>query len=240
MASAGQAMTIGQTKEVTMNRKLLWAVFAIGLALVIAPFALGLPGKAAAGERMMTGFQPIMQADQVATTARYYNDVFVPLGTVTPVMSAQNLAKFQAYLKGFRGMESDASKLVPLLAQAMHMTPQEVQAMLATQLPAMAGMLQNLPGMQRDFNGLLGTMQQNVDIFSQVPAGLAHYEPLVTTMQASVDNYEQVNSLPDFRLFTVFFVVPGVLLILLAGYGLFGSTLRDRIIFHHHARPTHA
>ena len=81
-----------------MNRKLLWAVFAIGLALVITPFALGLPGKAAAGERM----------------------------------------------------------------------------------------------------------------------------------------------LPDFRLFTVFFVVPGVLLILLAGYGLFGSTLRDRIVFHHHARPTHA
>jgi hypothetical protein len=94
--------------------------------------------------------------------------------------------------------------------------------------------------MQRDFDALLGTMQQNVDIFSQVPAGLAHYEPLVTTMQANVDNYKQVNSLPDFRLFTVFFVVPGALLILLAGYGLFGSSLRGRIAFHHHARPTHA
>ena len=77
-----------------MNRKLLWAVFAIGLALVIAPLALGLPGKAAAGQRMLNGFQPIMQPTQVATTARYYNDVFVPLGTVTPVMSAQNLANF--------------------------------------------------------------------------------------------------------------------------------------------------
>ena len=63
---------------------------------MIAPLALGLPGKAAAGQRMMSGFQPIMQPDQVATTARYYNDVFVPLGTVTPMMSAQNLAKFQA------------------------------------------------------------------------------------------------------------------------------------------------
>ena len=98
-------------------------------------------------------------------------------------MSAQNLAKFQAYLKGFGGMRTDAAKLVPLLAQ---------------------------------------------------------YEPLVTTMQANVDNYKQVNSLPDFRLFTVFFVVPGALLILLAGYGLFGSSLRGRIAFHHHARPTHA
>jgi hypothetical protein len=33
-----------------MTRKLLWCVFAIGLALVIAPLALGLPGKSAAGE----------------------------------------------------------------------------------------------------------------------------------------------------------------------------------------------
>ncbi len=223
-----------------MNRKVLWAVLAIGLALVIAPLALGLPGKAASGQRMMNGFEPIMQPDQVATTARYYNDVFVPLGTVTPMMSAENLAKFQAYLRGFGGMQTDAGKLVPLLAQAMHMTPAQVQTVMATQLPAMAAMLQNLPAMQRDFNGLLGTMQQNVDVFSQVPAGLAHYEPLVRTMQANVDNYEQVNSLPDFRLFTVFFVVPGALLILLAGYGLFGGTLWGRIAVHHHARPTHA
>ncbi len=223
-----------------MNRKLLWAVLVIGLALVIAPLALGLPGKTAAGERMMNGFQPIMQPDQVATTARYYNDVFVPLGTVTPMMSAQNLAKFQGYLQGFDGMQTDAAKLVPLLAQATNMTPAQVQTLMAAQLPAMAAMLQNLPAMQRDFDALLGTMQQNVDIFSQVPAGLAHYEPLVTTMQANVENYEQVNSLPDFRLFTVFFVVPGALLILLAGYGLFGSAIRGRITVRHHARPTHA
>ena len=41
-----------------MNRKLLWAVFAIGLVLVIAPFAL-LPTKTSAvGEDMLNGFQP--------------------------------------------------------------------------------------------------------------------------------------------------------------------------------------
>jgi len=240
MASTPHATTIGQTKEVMMNRKLMWAVLVIGLALVIAPFAMGLPGKAAAGQRMMSGFEPIMQPDQVATTARYYDEVFVPLGTVTPMMSAENLAKFQAYLKGFGGMQTDAAKLVPLLAQALHMTPAQVQALMGTQLPTMAAMLQNLPAMQRDFGGLLGTMQQNVGIFSQVPAGLAHYDPLVTTMQANVNNYEQVSSLPDFRLFTVFFVVPGVLLILLAGAGLFGGRLPTRIAFHHRARPTHA
>jgi hypothetical protein len=222
-----------------MNRKLLWGVLVIGLALVVAPFALGLPGKSAAGERMLNGFQPIMQPDQVKITANYYDHVFVPLGKVTPMMSAQNLAKFQAYMKGFGGMQTDAAKLVPMLAQALHMTPAQVQKMMATQLPAMAAMLQNLPAMQRDFSGLLGTMQQNVGIFSRVPAGLAHYEPLVRTMQGNVTNYQQVNSLPDFRLFTFFFVVPGVLLILLAGYGLFGNPFA-RHHFGHHTKPTAA
>ena len=223
-----------------MNRKLLWAVFAIGLALVIAPLALSLPSKAAAGQRMMSGFQPIMQPDQVKTTAYYYNQVFVPLGTVTPMMSAANLAKFQAYMKGFGGVQSDAAKLVPLLAQAMNMTPAQVQTLIGTQLPSMTALLQNLPAMRHDFNGLLGTMQQNTGIFAQVPAGLKHYQPLVTTMQANVDNYKQVNSLPDFRLFTIFFVVPGALLVLLAGAGLFGGRLATRISFHHHTRPTPA
>ena len=223
-----------------MNRKILWAVFGIGLALVIAPLALSLPSKAAAGQRMLNGFQPIMQPNQVKTTAYYYNDVFVPLGKVTPMMSAKNLAKFQAYLKGFGGVQTDAAKLVPMLAQAMHMTPAQVQQLMSTQTPAMAAMLQNLPTMQRDFNGLLGTMQQNVGIFRQVPAGLQHYKPLVTTMQANVDNYRQVNSLPDFRLFSVFFIVPGVLLMLLAGYGLYGTQLGERVHFHHGARPTPA
>jgi hypothetical protein len=223
-----------------MNRKVLWAVLVLGAALVIAPLALSLPSKSAAGERMMSGFQPIMQPDQVKTTAYYYNQVFVPLGTVTPMMSAANLAKFQGYLKGFAGMQTDAAKLVPMLAQAMHMSPAQVQALMSKQLPSMAGMLQNLPQMQRDFGGLLGTMQGNVDIFGQVPAGLKHYEPLVTTMQANVDNYKQVSSLPDFRLFSVFFIVPGVLLILLAAVGLYGERMRAWTMFHHGARPTHA
>jgi hypothetical protein len=120
------------------------------------------------------------------------------------------------------------------------MTPVQVQRMMSTQLPSMAAMLQSLPTMQRDFGGLLSTMQGNVGIFSQVPAGLKHYKPLVTTMQANVNNYEQVNSLPNFNLFTYFFIVPGALLILLAGTGLFGSRFATTITFHHHARPTPA
>jgi hypothetical protein len=227
-------------KEDEMNRNLFWGVLVIGLALVIAPLAMSLPSKANAGERMLNGFQPIMQPAQVATTAHYYDDVFVPLGRVTPMMSAGNLAKFQGYLKGFSGMQADAAKLVPLLARALHTTPAQVQRMMSAQLPAMAAMLQNLSQMQRDFGGLLGTMQKNVGVFSQVPAGLRHYKPLVTTMQANVDNFRQVNSLPSFRLFAWFFIVPGALLTLLAGFGLFGGRTRMWIAAHHHPRLTPA
>ncbi|MGZ4365010.1 MAG: hypothetical protein ACXVFD_05390 [Gaiellaceae bacterium] len=223
-----------------MNRKLFWAVLVIGLALVIAPLAMSLPSKANAGQRMLDGFQPIMQPANVQKTADYYNNVFVPLGTVTPLMSAANLQKFQAYMQGFGGMQTDAAKLVPMLAQALHMTPAQVQQTMGKQLPAMSALLQNLPTMQSDFNGLIGTMQKNVDIFGQVPAGLAHYKPLVTAMQANVDNYRQVNSLPSFRLFAWFFIVPGVLLILLAGFGLLSGRTAGKLAFHHGARPTHA
>ncbi len=203
-----------------MNRKLLWPILVIGLALVIAPFAMNLPKKASAGERMLNGFQPIMQPASVQATADYYNNVFRPLGKVVPMMGTPTQLKLDRYLQGFSGMQADAKKLVPMLAQALHMTPAQVQAWMSTQLPAMSALLLTLPQIQRDFRGLLTTMEQNTAIFAAVPAGLAHYKPLVDTMQANVDNYKQANSLPSFRLFTWFFVVPGALLVLLAGWGL--------------------
>lgn len=192
-----------------MNRKLTWGVLAIGLALVVAPLAMGLPGKAAAGQRMIDGFGPIMQPAQVKTTADYYNDVFVPLGEVTPLLSGANVAKLQGSMQGFSAL----TKLLP---------------------PAAAK--QAAPAFSA-FGGLMATMQENVPVFAQVPAGLRHYKPLVTTMQANVDNFEQIASLPDFRLFTLFFVVPGALLILIAGIGLFGTRLPAWIAVHRHPHP---
>ena len=63
-------------------------------------------------------------------------------------------------------------------------------------------------------------------MFANVPPGLAHYKPLVHVMQANVTNYEKVDSLPSFRLFTWFFVIPGVLLVLLAGWPLLAGLLK--------------
>jgi hypothetical protein len=49
-----------------MNRKVRSTVLVVGLALVVALFALGLPGKAAAGQRMLKGFP----ADHAARPGR--------------------------------------------------------------------------------------------------------------------------------------------------------------------------
>ena len=221
-----------------MNRKLLWVVLVIGVGLIVAPIAMGLPGKAAAGERMLGDFQPIMQPANVQTTADYYYDVFVPLGNVVPAMSEQNIAKFGGYVKGFGAVQTDAAKLIPMLAQALGMTQAQVQAMLAKETPAMAQMLKALPQMNKDFTGFVGLMQANVGIFSRVPAGLDHYKPLVDTMQGNVADYEDVNSLPNFNLFAWFFIVPGILLVLISGTTLFAPTARKLTI--HGPRPTPA
>jgi hypothetical protein len=205
-----------------MNRKLFWGVLVIGLALVIAPFAISLPAKSAAGERMMSDFQPIMQPDQVKTTAYYYNRVFTPLGRVVPAMGKQNVAKFNGYVTGLKSIA---------------LTPAQMREM-QTQFPQLAHLLRGMPVMLRDFDQLIGLMQANEQIFAQVQPGLRHYGPLVAAMQGNVNDFKQINSLPDFRLFTWFFVVPGALLALLAALGLWGPALELRI--HHGARPTHA
>lgn len=206
-----------------MCRKMMWAVLAIGAILIVAPFAIGLPGKAADGEQMIDAFAPIMEEQNVQTTADYYYDVFVPLGGVVPAMTQDNIDRFNAYLEGFGGLSADAQRLIPALATATGMTEEQAGEYVATEFPAMAQMLQALPQMQQDFTSLLDLMGANAVIFEQVPGGLAHYEPLVTTMQEQRTNYESVASLPDFRAFTWMFVVPGALLVLLALFGLFGG-----------------
>jgi hypothetical protein len=218
-------------------RKVLWAVLVVGALLIAAPFALGMPGKADGGQAMIDDFRPLMQQANVDQTAAYYYDVFVPLGdVVVPAMTEENMAKFDAYLEGISGTKTDAESFIPGLAQALGMTPEQVQAFVAAQYPAMAQMLANLPQMEADFGALLTMMSDNVGIFQRVPAGLDHYEGLVTTMEGNVGNYGDVDSLPDFRLFTWFFVIPGLLLVGLAGFGLFNGKVHELLSARHAGR----
>ncbi len=204
-----------------MIRKMMWAVLVVGVALIVAPFAMGLPDKADGGQQMIDAFAPIMDEQNVQTTADYYYDVFVPLGDIVPAMSQENIDTFNQYLAGFTALGVDAEAMVPALSAAMGMPEADVQAFMGQQFPAMSQTLQGLPQMQEDFTGLIALMEANVGIFEQVPAGLDHYEPLVTTMQEQQVNYDKVSSLPEFTLFTWFFVIPGVLLVAFALIGLF-------------------
>lgn len=220
-----------------MTRKLLWPILAIGVALVALPLIFQMPTRAAAGERMMSDFQPIMQADQVQKTADYYNNVFVPLDKVfTPIVSQATVDKFNAYLKGFSGMQTEGTKLVPALAQALGVSQAQAAAFLAQQFPAMSATLEGLPVMQKDFQSLMGAMAANTGVFEQVPAGIAHYKPLVTTMQGNVDDYASASALPSFYLLPWFFIVPGLLLIGLSGWGLWAD--RKERHLGHVATPT--
>jgi hypothetical protein len=206
-----------------MRRLMLFILVALGAGLIIAPLSMSMFSRANDGQRMVNQFRPIMQPANVQTTADYYNNVFTKLRPIALAMTPQTVAKFNGYLKGFQGLRADGQKLVPALAQAMHMTPAQVQQLMATQFPAMSQMLANLPQMQKDFSGLLGLMAANVNTFKQVPPGLDHYQPLVTTMQANVDTYASVDALPRMGLFPWFFIVPGVLILLASSYLLVGD-----------------
>jgi hypothetical protein len=177
-----------------MKRVMLWALLVIGVGLIVVPVATGMFDKTSKGEAMVNSFRPIMQPANVQKTTYYYSKVFTPLGPFSKMMP---------------GVASDAQKLVPALAQALHMTPAQVQQMLKKQFPSMAAMLQALP--------------QAEPIFNQVPPGLVHYQPLVTTMNANIDNYAAVDSLPTMSLFPWFFIVPGILILLADLYLLVGD-----------------
>ncbi len=177
-----------------MKRVMLWTLLVVGVGLIVAPVAMGMFDKTSKGEAMVNGFRPIMQPASVQKTTDYYNNVFTPLGPFSKMMP---------------GVASDAQKLVPALAQALHMTPAQVQRMMQTQFPSMSAMLRALP--------------QAEQIFKQVPPGLAHYKPLVTTMNANVDSYAAVDSLPNMGLFPWFFIVPGILIVLADLYLLVGD-----------------
>ena len=187
-----------------MTRKVLWPVLVIGILLIVMPFAISLPSKASAGQTMLNEFHPIMQPASVKMAANYYYETFVPL---------------RAVANGGVLAAPEIPKLIAGLATQLHMTPTQVQQFLGADFPAMAKLLASFP--------------QLVPIFTNVPPGLDVYKPLVTTMQGNVSDFKQINSLPSFNLFAWFFMVPGVLLLLLSGAGLWTA---GAVHFHIH-RP---
>jgi hypothetical protein len=185
------AANLNQSGVTMTRRAFYWPILLVGVLLIVAPFAISLPSKASAGQSMLDNFHPIMQPASVKETVDLYNNTFVALKPVA---------------LGGIAASSETPQLLAGLAAALHMTQPQVEKFLGQRYPA--------------FAQLLGSFPQLVPVFQRVGPGLAHYAPLVSTMEANVQNYQQVDSLPSFRLFTWFFVVPGALIAILALLGL--------------------
>lgn len=180
------------------RRAYFWPVLVIGLILVIAPFAISLPSKASDGQAMLDNFHPIMQPASVKETVTYFG----AFQDLRPVAT------------GGIAAASEIPQLVAGLATALKMSPAQVEQFLGSQYPA--------------FGQLLASFPTLVPVFKNVGPGLNDFKPLVTTMQNNVNNYAQVDSLPNFRLFTWFFEVPGVLLVIFSLLGLFTRRQQDQ------------
>ena len=137
-----------------------------------------------------------------------------------PIMQSDNVDKTAAY---YNDVFVPLGNVVPAMS-AENVAKFEGYLAGFDRLPA--EMAEGLAPMKADFSGLLGLMRANVAIFEQVPAGLDHYRPLVTTMEANVENYDRADSLPNMTVFTWFFVVPGLVLAGLAALGLFADRRR--------------
>jgi hypothetical protein len=195
-----------------MRRAALAALLVVGLGLIIAPFALSMFPRTSKGETMVNDFRPIMQPAAVKTTAAYYFDTFTKLRPIALAMNARTAATLHGYSQGITAMMRDLAKMPPAQQQA-----------LALQYPAMARMLQGLPQMQKTLDGFTAMIAGNLQTFKNVPPGLDHYKPLVDTMQANVGNYAAVDAMPPMGFFPWFFIIPGIVFVLIAAYLFVGE-----------------
>ncbi|MGE5274972.1 MAG: hypothetical protein ACM3QU_14575 [Verrucomicrobiota bacterium] len=195
-----------------MRRAALAVLLVIGLGLIIAPFAMSMFPRTSKGEQMVNDFRPIMQPANVQTTADYYYNTFTKLRPIALAMNAQTAATLEGYSKGITAMMQDLAKMPPAQQQA-----------LARQYPAMAQMLQGLPQMKKTLDGFTAMIAGNLTTFENVPPGLDHYKPLVDTMQGNVDNYAAVDAMPPMGFFPWFFIIPGIVFVLIAAYLFVGE-----------------
>jgi hypothetical protein len=151
-----------------------WPVFAIGVALIVIPFALSMPSKAYAGQTMLDNVRPMMRAANVAKTADDYYDTFVK-----PILVAH----------AGQARAAEAPRPAALSAQRGN-------ASLALAI---------------------------------VVAALDQSKPLIDAMQANGTNFQKLDSLPNLRLLAwIIFVIPGILLVLFAGFPLATGLFKRR------------
>lgn len=117
----------------------------LGVVLIVAPLVLSVPKKAQAVDNLTNAFRPAF-TETGARTAR-------------------------AYMDGFSAMAAELQeKTLPALAQALNMTPAQLQSFIGSNFPAVAKGIGELPRALPRFEGLVRGIEDNVGNFRRADA----------------------------------------------------------------------
>ena len=124
------------------------AALVVGLLLLVLPFALSLPSKAADADQLNANLKPVY-------TQALVNNATGALGTI-----------------GAMGTEMK-TKMLPALATQLKMSPEQLQTFLGSNFPATAQALQTMPASMERFNGLVKVFDTNLGNYETLkPVGL--------------------------------------------------------------------
>ncbi len=126
----------------------------IGALLVVVPFALSLPDKAADADQLNENLEPVYTAELIT----------------------QATGALQAV--GAMGTEMSEAML-PALAEQLGMTGEELQAFMGENFPATANALATMPDSMERFQGLVTTFEANLDNYETLKS--VTFAPIIWT-----------------------------------------------------------
>ena len=146
---------VGILHLVLRARPVLFSRIVLGAALVVVPLLLSLPQKAADADQLNENLKPV-----------YTQQLVDQAGSALTTMGAMG--------------EEMQSTMIPALAEQLGMTPEELQAFLGENFPAVAGALQNLPDTMARFQGLVTVFDENLDNYQTITE--VSFVPIIWTL----------------------------------------------------------
>ena len=136
----------------------------------VATMRFGWPRRVAAGVMVLLGLSFV-----VWTLAANLFKVGPAFDRLTdgfrPMMTQQQISTYQQQVQGLSVAATEINtKLIPALGQQLHMTPAQLQTMLAQQFPAVATGLTQVQPITQNFTGLLNTMDKTQPLFVSADA----------------------------------------------------------------------
>lgn len=110
---------------------------ALGLALLLAPLALGFPRKAVAADAVNAAFKPVVTRELVAESKQIFGSL--------------------------DAMSSEMGAMIADIGKSMGLDPAQTQALMKGVLPQFTAMMADLPSKTRGFKELIGTLDSNID-----------------------------------------------------------------------------